>query len=214
MRTPELRHAPRMTPLSDRALTARCLRRFVRGAFGAPKMRQRHGLQVSDRLPNTRQPIIGSAARDTWKCGHKIGGGETEKLFSECHDRHSKPQRKIRNAENRACVCPQCGHNDRTMKIKLAAATVEEAITEWNALMDRFVSLSAAVKKEYQKRSRAEKKQLSKAQYDAMHAEQVNLQRGLGYGFMSIYEVCDRCGVPYSAIQRRESKGWWATLAA
>lgn len=100
------------------------------------------------------------------------------------------------------------------MKIKLASATVPEAINEWNTLMDRFVSLSAVVKTEYQKRSRAEKKQLSKAQYDAMHAEQVKLQRGLGYGFLSIYEVCDRCGVPYTAIQRRESKGWWATLAA
>ena len=27
----------------------------------------------------------------------------------------SKAQRKIRNAENRACTCPHCGHNNFTM---------------------------------------------------------------------------------------------------
>ena len=85
--------------------------RLVLGAFGAPKMRQRHGLQVSDRLTHSRQPIISSAARDTWKCGCEVGGSEAGKLFSECHHRHSTSQRKIRNAENSRCKCPQCGHS-------------------------------------------------------------------------------------------------------
>lgn len=89
--------------------------RLVLGAFGAPKMRQRHGLQVGDRLANSRQPIICRAARDAWKCGCEIGGSEAGKLFSECHHTDSTPQRKIRNAENETCYCPQCGHNKRVM---------------------------------------------------------------------------------------------------
>ena len=89
--------------------------RLVLGAFGAPKMRQRHGLQVSDRLTHSRQPIICRAAWDAWKCGCEVGGSEAGQLFSECHYRHSTSQRKIRNAENIPCACPQCGHNKRIM---------------------------------------------------------------------------------------------------
>ena len=83
--------------------------------FGVLKMRQRHGLQIGYRLSNARQPIIGRAAGDAWKCGYKIGGGEAGKLFSECHRLDSKPQIKIRNAENGACTCPHCGHNSSVM---------------------------------------------------------------------------------------------------
>lgn len=89
--------------------------RLVLGAFGAPKMRQRYGLQIRDRLPNSRQPIIRRAARDAGKCGYEIGGSEARKLFSECHHADSTIQRKIRNAENKACKSPQCGHNYTTM---------------------------------------------------------------------------------------------------
>lgn len=103
--------APRSATLPAKTLPGAWHQRFVRGALGAPKMRQRHGLQVGHRLPNTRKPIIGRAARDSWKSGHEIGGSEAGKLFSECHHRHSKAQRKIRNAENEPCKCPQCGHN-------------------------------------------------------------------------------------------------------
>ena len=98
-------------PLRPNAATAGICwdHRLVLGAFGAPKMRQRYGLQVGDRLPNSRQPIISRAARDAWKCGCKIGGGEAGKLFGECHHSDSKPQGKIRNAENKRCKCPHCG---------------------------------------------------------------------------------------------------------
>lgn len=89
--------------------------RLVLGAFGAPKMRQRHGLQVGDRLPHSRQPIISRAARDTWKCGCEIRSSEAGKLFRECHHLDPTPQRKIRNAENPPCSCPHCGHNKRVM---------------------------------------------------------------------------------------------------
>jgi len=89
--------------------------RLVRGAFGALEMRQRYGLQIRDRLTSARNPVVSRAARNAWECGNKIGGSEAGKLFSECHHRHSKSQIKIRNAENRACKCPQCGHNNSTM---------------------------------------------------------------------------------------------------
>ncbi len=118
-----------MTPLSDRALTARCLRRLVRGADGPLQMRQRYRLQIGDRLSHSRQPIISGGTRDAWERGHEIGGSEAGKLFSECHHRHSKAQRKIRNAENRACTSPQCGHNGSTMThAQYAAAIIETAL--------------------------------------------------------------------------------------
>lgn len=107
--------APSLTPLPAKTLPGAWHQRFVRGALGAPKMRQRHGLQVADRLTSASNPIVSRAARDAGKSGHEIGGSEAGKLFSECHHRHSKPQRKIRNAENRACYCPQCGHTSRVM---------------------------------------------------------------------------------------------------
>ena len=93
--------------------------RLVLGAFGAPKMRQRYGLQIRDRLPNSRQPIISRAARDAGKCGYEIGGSEARKLFSECHHADSTIQRKIRNAENKACKSPQCGHNGSMANIPM-----------------------------------------------------------------------------------------------
>lgn len=118
-----------MTPLSDRALPARCLRRFVRGALARPKMRQRYRLQVGYRLTSARNPIVGSAARDTWKRGHKIGSGEAGKLLCKCHHSDSTLQIKIRNAENRACAYPHCGHNNNTMThAQYAAAIIETAL--------------------------------------------------------------------------------------
>lgn len=107
--------APSLTPLPAKTLTGAWHQRFVLGAFGAPKMRQRYGLQIRNRLPRARKPVVSRAAGNAWECGNKIGGSEAGKLLSKCHHRHSKPRIKFRNAENKACTCPHCGH-DTVMK--------------------------------------------------------------------------------------------------
>lgn len=94
---------------------------------GALHVRQQDGLQIHSGPAHASKPVVSRAARDAWKCSHDIGGGKGGKLLVKGHGSNRSTQTKIRNAENRACKSPQCGHNSSTMKSKYYRVTVQES---------------------------------------------------------------------------------------